>query len=169
MKALTLWQPWASLWVAGIKKNETRSWATSHRGPLVVHAARLTARQLRGHISVAEYFRLSDVCGDTLGVLIGDLPHGCIVGTVDVVGCYQVEDCSFSDGSIGPSWQVNDSPERDWPGVLERALGDYSPGRYAWISAHHRAIDPIPCRGRQGLWAVSSIEAAVLAGEGVAS
>jgi hypothetical protein len=40
MKAISLWQPWASLWVSGRKIHETRSWRTRHRGWLAVHAAR---------------------------------------------------------------------------------------------------------------------------------
>lgn len=40
MKAITLHQPWASLVVVGAKTVETRSWATSYRGPLVVHAGK---------------------------------------------------------------------------------------------------------------------------------
>lgn len=39
MKALTLWQPWASLVAAGGKRLETRSWSTAYRGPLLIHAA----------------------------------------------------------------------------------------------------------------------------------
>lgn len=39
MKALTIWQPWASLLVSGQKKYETRSWATAYRGPIAIHAA----------------------------------------------------------------------------------------------------------------------------------
>lgn len=39
MKAVTLWQPWASLVAIGAKTIETRSWATSYRGPLAIHAA----------------------------------------------------------------------------------------------------------------------------------
>lgn len=55
------------------------------------------------------------------------------------------------------------------PGVLERcnaitedfiarlspteiALGDYSPGRYAWEFSGLHPIDPIPASGKQGLW-----------------
>lgn len=40
MKALTLWQPWASLVALGIKTIETRSWSTQYRGPLAIHAAK---------------------------------------------------------------------------------------------------------------------------------
>lgn len=38
MKALTLHQPWASLVALGVKTIETRSWGTSYRGPLAIHA-----------------------------------------------------------------------------------------------------------------------------------
>lgn len=44
MKALTLYQPWA--WAMGrFKWNETRSWSTSYRGPLAVHAGKTTDRE----------------------------------------------------------------------------------------------------------------------------
>lgn len=38
MKALTLYQPWATLVALGVKTIETRSWATKYRGPLAIHA-----------------------------------------------------------------------------------------------------------------------------------
>ncbi len=40
MKAITIWQPWASLLACGAKQYETRSWATSYRGPIAIHAAK---------------------------------------------------------------------------------------------------------------------------------
>lgn len=40
MKALSLWQPWATLMAYGLKRVETRSWAIRHRGPLLIHAAK---------------------------------------------------------------------------------------------------------------------------------
>lgn len=39
MRALTIWQPYASLFPAGAKKFETRSWRTDYRGPIAIHAA----------------------------------------------------------------------------------------------------------------------------------
>ena len=39
MKALTLWQPWASLVALGWKSVETRCWSTKYRGPLAIHSA----------------------------------------------------------------------------------------------------------------------------------
>jgi len=43
MKAVTLYQPWA--WAMGrFKWNETRSWATSYRGELAIHAGKTVDR-----------------------------------------------------------------------------------------------------------------------------
>jgi hypothetical protein len=39
MKALSLWQPWASLIYDGRKTIETRHWEMLYRGPLAIHAA----------------------------------------------------------------------------------------------------------------------------------
>ena len=40
IKALTLWQPWASLIAWGEKQYETRSWSTEYRGLLAIHASK---------------------------------------------------------------------------------------------------------------------------------
>lgn len=40
MRAISLWQPWASAIALGSKRIETRSWSTSYRGPLAIHAAK---------------------------------------------------------------------------------------------------------------------------------
>lgn len=39
MRALSLYQPWASLIAFGEKKVETRGWATDYRGPLEIGRA----------------------------------------------------------------------------------------------------------------------------------
>lgn len=38
LKAITLWEPWASLMAIGAKKNETRGCWTKHRGDIAIHA-----------------------------------------------------------------------------------------------------------------------------------
>lgn len=40
MKAISIRQPWASLIVLGIKDIENRSWPTSQRGIVLVHASK---------------------------------------------------------------------------------------------------------------------------------
>jgi hypothetical protein len=38
-----------------------------------------------------------------------------------------------------------------WP--AERGMGDFSPGRFAWLLADIVALEPpVPARGRLGLW-----------------
>ena len=39
MRAISLWQPWASLIADGRKSIETRHWPTAVRGPVAIHAA----------------------------------------------------------------------------------------------------------------------------------
>lgn len=31
-------------------------------------------------------------------------------------------------------------------------LGDFTPGRWGWLLTDVRRIDPVPCKGRQGVW-----------------
>lgn len=40
MKAVSLWEPWATLVRLKIKRIETRGWSTSYRGPLAIHATK---------------------------------------------------------------------------------------------------------------------------------
>ena len=40
MRALSLWQPWASGIALGAKRIETRSWSTPYRVPIAIHAAK---------------------------------------------------------------------------------------------------------------------------------
>src|SRR5438270_7339154 len=39
VKAITLWEPWATAMRLMLKKIETRHWQTGYRGPLAIHAA----------------------------------------------------------------------------------------------------------------------------------
>ena len=38
VRAISLWQPWATLIANGHKRYETRAWRTAYRGPLLIHA-----------------------------------------------------------------------------------------------------------------------------------
>ena len=140
MKALTIWQPWASLLVSGRKKYETRSWATSYRGPIAIHAAKRPVRQTidvlvadRGDgWTTLDYF-------DSLFPRSGELDHlptGAIVGTALLTRCHLI---------------TEDFVAKLTP--MELALGDFTLGRYAW-EFHGRVPvnSPIPAKGMQGLW-----------------
>jgi len=133
MKAITLWDPWASLIVAGVKKIETRSWYTKYRGPLAIHAAKRKpfARDL-------SWLDLSSLQADLSRVIdsgkLEDLPRGCVIGVCELVDCVPVEDIRIGISEV------------------EAKYGDYASGYWAWILENVRQIEPVPVRGYQGLW-----------------
>ena len=127
MKAISLWQPWASAMARGDKRNETRSWAISHRGDLLICSAK--RRPTRDETG-SENFDAAMA-----------LPYGFALCVVEVFDCRGVE------------W-VAGRPEFT---QLERELGDYTPGigRYAWLTRNLRTFTrPFPVRGAQGLFGV---------------
>lgn len=68
MKVLTLYQPYATALALGLKKYETRSWATSYRGILAIHASvkKLSSKEqeLAKHYKITnlEYGKIIIVC-----------------------------------------------------------------------------------------------------------
>ena len=63
------------------------------------------------------------------------LHYGAVLGTVEIVDCVPVDDL------------IGKLSER------ERVLGDYTPGRFAWVLKNPVMFDrPIPARGFQGWW-----------------
>jgi len=127
MKAISLWQPWASAMAFGWKKIETRTWSTSYRGPLLIHAAKRITRW--PSIDVQALF-------DGIASQPSDLPRGEILCQVSLVDCKRIY-------------------QHNRPYGRERVLGDYTPGRYMWITQDTTVfIEPIPYRGRQRIFEV---------------
>ena len=87
MKVLTVQQPWASLIVGGIKDVENRSWHTTYRGRLGIHAGLRYDQEL-----VDQYGHLLDE----------DPPLGAIIGGVTLVDCI---DHSRSKWAMPGMWQ----------------------------------------------------------------
>lgn len=135
MKALSIWQPWASLIAVGAKRYETRSWPTRYRGPIAIHAARHWSEECAAVFSrYAVQADLAPSIGIDPPLLKHDLPFGAIVAVA------QLEDCIPTTKLRG---QI----------LGEYSLGNFSPGRFAWhIGRVERLLRPIPCTGRQGLW-----------------
>ena len=132
MRAFTVHQPWAYAIVAGLKPHETRSRRTNIRGRVAVHAGKANLNRATRTLSDRKFWELLWAVG---GKTDRDLPLGAVVGTVEIVGCVPVEDV------------VDGHTER------EKALGDYSPGRWAWVLKNPVMFDtPIPTRGKQGWW-----------------
>ncbi len=148
MRVLTLTQPWATLVAIGAKRIETRSWATKYRGPLLIHAAaglgpvggvlglgaQCSVEPFWGVLHAADYMR-SDM-----------LPRGAIVAVAELVSVIPTEILNRQGSWIidTDTWSMTDQ---------ERAFGDYTPGRYAWLLADVQPLaTPIPTKGALGLW-----------------
>lgn len=150
MKAITVWQPWASLIAVGAKDHETRSWGTHYHGPILIHAARhWTLRSARlcysepffSVLSMAGYRFPARCDGARLATL---LPLGAVVAVADLVDCRPTTPKLPTTQPAEPFSQ------------LDREFGDWSPGRFAWRMARVRALrEPLECPGAQGIWTPS--------------
>lgn len=118
MKAITILQPWAGLLVLGIKKCETRSWNTKHRGELAVHSSGRWTHEGKELLQAlmdsnpAQFFKGSEyykTCTDL----------GSVLGKVTVE-----ETCSTN----------NSKPLS----LMERIFGNYEPNRFYW-----KCINPV--------------------------
>ena len=137
LKALTIPQPWATLIINGIKDVENRSRRTHYQGPLLIHSAKSFGR-------ANEEAALDTI--QTHGINMVDAmllcsphwaPRGFILGTVDVVDC--VDNSSSEWAAFGPWHWLLENPQ-PWP-------------------------EPVPWRGRQGLWSIDAAELEAAKGE----
>ncbi|MGA2331556.1 MAG: ASCH domain-containing protein [Syntrophales bacterium] len=146
MKAISLWEPWASLIMTGAKKWETRSWSTNYRGKLLICASKkgLPFYELN-HLMCCQPFQrgLGPLIGEPLNlekglpaVKIMHLNFGKAVCVVNLTNCKKTDDLTQADIAA------------------ERHFGDFSLGRYAWRLDDLRPIKPFPVKGRQGFFEV---------------
>ena len=139
----------------GSKRIETRHWPTAYRGPLAIHAAKRRVIGELIHYGASwgwqgAFDALRD--GDKWVCLNEALPFGAVVAVCTLADCRPTE--SFTVGEL-------DTPRQpDWDaGHLykwtERMMGDFSPGRFAWVLTEVRPLpEPVPFVGRQGFFNV---------------
>lgn len=180
MKALTLYQPWATLVALGAKRVETRSWHTHYRGTLAIHAG---SRPVPTGARVGDYsvVRDADLAADAPSFVVRwpefaslnpherwwALPLGAVVATCTLVDVVPTAALGWTGLWEGWAWQgpngacerhvhSSDDPAGGRSTIVaanQRPLGDFSPGRYAWLLADvQRVAEPVPARGRQRLW-----------------
>lgn len=130
MKLISLWQPWASFMALELKRYETRHWATRYRGVIGIHAAKRWQKD--------QQYMLENLCKrhPELEQYAGyDFPRGCVLSAMRLTHIYKTEEVI---AHLSP---------------LEKALGDYSPGRFAWEMELIKLPEkPIPVKGEQGIW-----------------
>ena len=135
MRAITLFEPWASLMAIGAKTQETRGSRTAHRGDICIHAAKrdnMTPEELVPAIIRAFESRHTQPNPNSLG---------CIVAVVEL-------------WDVQPSEKfIVEAPPRADRIVISKeefAFGNYTDGRWIYRTRNLRRLaEPIPCRGLQ--------------------
>ena len=125
MKTISLWQPWAAGIASGFKKVETRSWATSYRGMIAIHASKKWNSELRT--------QAQQLLGYNKELIFGA-----------VICLAKLTDCKIMTEDL-----INKQSD------LEKSWGDWRNGRYAWFLEEIKVLDkPFKARGRQRLFNV---------------
>lgn len=125
--ALTICQPWAWAIVNGPKRAENRSWSTTYRGPLLIHAGK-SRQWYTPYLNDGSPAPAEDA-----------LAYGAAVGIADLVAC------------------VHHASYVRWPGgmpaVVAAMRSAFAEGPYCWVLDNVRPlVEPVPMRGAQGLW-----------------
>jgi hypothetical protein len=164
MKALSLWQPWASaIFVPNLKPIETRHWSTEYRGPVAIHAAKKSNGELvrfynekRNRPENAAHFFKAGINS------YSQLPLGYIVGIVDLVDCLATSKIKAEVNAENAHIFSPFCAPNFWPTV--NTWGDFSPNRFGWCFKNiRRLVDPVPFKGLQGLFTLPDVMLLVLA------
>lgn len=163
MKALTIRQPWASLYAFRLKRFETRGWKTKFRGKLAIHAGKYSPEKITHELEVqkAMYDALKPMFFPDAPADWSDVERACplggIIAIVDIVDLWKSPENGdpdnvqiYGNGGRGFGKYETINPP-------ELLFGDFSPGRFA-LEADNVILLPKPiyCNGRQGLWNCST-------------
>lgn len=122
MKAISIRQPWASLIIAGIKDLENRTWATSHRGPILIHAAaKMTAHEYRDAFAFISQ-RLGETAARRIIPARFNLPMGGIIGSANITA------------------------------VVTASKSKWFTGPVAWVMTDVQPVPFLPCKGALGIF-----------------
>ena len=158
LRAITIWQPYASLIVLGLKRFETRSWSTRWRGTLVIHSA-----------SRCDWFVRHDIT--RVQSLIHEPANGGLWSEAGLsesqrrLARTRWDDPCLYESALGFVQLTDCRQMMDSGSRFENEVGQFGPGRYGWELDEPVAFEqPIPDRGQQGLWVPSfAVEAEVRA------
>lgn len=127
MKVLSIIEPWATLIASKHKYIETRSWKTSYRGELYIHASKKNINTK--DTKIQELLKLLPT---------QEMNYGKIICKCQLV------DCKYMDEKF-----INEIKQNK----QEYMCGDYQIGRYAWILEKTELIKPkIEAKGKLNIW-----------------
>lgn len=124
-RCLSLWEPWASLIAMGKKTIETRSYSTKVRGDVLICAAKVHNKEIKGYIK--EY------------IDAGILPEGFVPQCGNAVALVELDECRPFE------YHHNKA--------AANIVHDYHPGTYSWTLRNVRPlIIPVSVKGSQGFF-----------------
>lgn len=174
MKAISLWQPWATLIACGDKPYETRDWPPPREligQTIAIHAAKKIDRQAAALAEELVYGqhkdgghdlakRIAATTAGTPGSLQGIfgqalLPIGCVVATARLDAAFLLGPPS-TDSAVPAARVVRRITSRPMPEcftVRYDDFGDYSAMRWAWLLRDVRPlVPPVAAKGAQGFF-----------------
>lgn len=125
MKAITIKEPWASMIACGFKVMETRSWPTSYRGRIAIHAGK----------GKPDKDWMKNV--PEMMEMVGEIHPGCIIAYADLVDCVPITDKLIREVKNNHSEYIS---------------GFYEVGRYAFVLDNIQPIEPVIVKGKQRIW-----------------
>lgn len=124
MKVITIKQPFASLIASGIKEYEFRTWKTSYRGDILIHAGKSVDKE------AMKKFHNYDL----------EYPTGCIIAKATLSDCLAVDNQLKSILREKNTYVYSGTTEsQNWHG-------------YAFKLENIHKIDPVATNGMLGLW-----------------
>lgn len=158
-RCLSVNNPYAWAIVAGCKVVENRSWSTTYRGRIAIHAG-LSRRIVNDKKLVDSFLKADQRIMDAVeGDKYGDtdlLWYGYIIGTAEVIG---VEDLEPEDAFDQLDLKYPHNPL--FPGL---PASTFAEGPFAWILANpERFAHPVPTKGRLNLFKLTALEKRLVA------
>ncbi len=139
---MALWQPWATLVIEGLKKYETRSQYSRHRGITGIHATKKSPAYAEELFYTEPFYSRLKAKGYEK---FSDLPQGGILGTVQIDEWLTM--IEWNKKPVHPKVEINLTTD-----TVEKHFGLWEAGRYAiQLSNPVKYANHIPAKGTQSL------------------
>ena len=156
MKAITIKQPWASMIVEGIKDVENRTWRTSFRGRVLIHAG--AKEDIRWYDRTNELS--ASIVHNTIERIFSEKDYnetfGTIIGSVEIIDCVINYQSIWAEktNSLSKSCynELIHTPNK-WIRDINENLVFKPDVVYNWVLANPVKFDkPIPAKGKLSFW-----------------
>lgn len=129
IRALTVWQPWASCIAYGTKRIENRLWETKYRGRILIHAGHTLDRYAYGFPLARPFLKRPQ-------------PHGAVIAVGRIVDCHQDDGyCTLWSAPGRWHWRFTDVRPLLHPLFCRGARGLWIPDSQLASAAMALAVD----------------------------